>query len=100
MLEMRAGGRAVILEDDDRAEAAILLQIVDALAESTEHLLDIALPHRRQRLLVARRLDDHLVGADAVHLVEEALALAVERAFDAQHGKLVRHDAQAPAGPV
>src|SRR5688572_19010317 len=49
---------------------------------------------------MARRLDDHLVGADAVHLVEESLALAVERAFDAQHGELVGHDAQAPAGPV
>ena len=37
------------------------------------------------------------MGADAVHLVVDAVAALVEVAFDLQRGKLVRHDADAPA---
>src|SRR5688500_67814 len=97
MIEMRARRRAMVLEDDDVAETAVPLQVVYALAAGPQHLLDVALRHRRQRLLMPGRLDDHLVRADAIHLVEQTFALAVERAFHAQHGELVRHDAQAPA---
>ena len=46
---------------------------------------------------VERALDDDLVGADAVHLVVDALAALVQLAFDLQGGELVGHDAHAPA---
>ena len=55
VLERRAGRRAVVLEDQDVAEAPILLQIEDALAEGPQHPLDLGLRHRRQRLRVVGR---------------------------------------------
>src|SRR5262249_15747137 len=54
----------------------------------------------RKRLVVIGRLDDDLVGADSVHAIEEPLALAVERAFNLERWKLIRHDTQVPIGPV
>ncbi len=47
-----------------------------------------------------RSLNDDLVRADAMHLVVQAFALAVQRAFDPQGGKLVRHHTQRPAGSI
>ncbi len=52
------------------------------------------------RLVVIRRLDDHLVRADAVHPIEQPLPFAIEIALDLQRGKPVRHDAQIPARRV
>src|SRR5580700_3263767 len=46
------------------------------------------------------RFDDYLMRADAVHLVKEAFALAVEIAFNAECGKFVGHDAHGPARGV
>ena len=46
---------------------------------------------------VERAFDDDFVGADAVHLVVDAVAALVEVALDLQGGKLVGHDAHAPA---
>src|SRR5688572_23232095 len=100
MLERRTSRSTMVLEDDDVAEPAILLQVLYAFAERPQHLLHGRIPHRRQRLLVTRGLDDDLMGADAVHLVEQPLALAVERTLDTQHGILIGHDAQIPARAV
>ena len=91
---------AVVLEDDDVAEPEVLLEIQHAIAPGPEHPLDGLLGHRRQRGAVLRRLDDHFVRADPVHPVEQPLALAIQRAFDPQHRKLVRHDAHFPASAV
>ena len=49
---------------------------------------------RGQRVLVPRRLDHHLVRADAGHLVEQPLALAIEDGLDADHRRLVGNDAR------
>ena len=50
--------------------------------------------------VVARALDDDLVGADAVHHVVDAVAALVQVALDLQRGELVGHDADPPARPV
>ena len=100
MLERRAGRRAVVLEDQDVAEPPILLQVGHPLAVRPEHLLDLRLAHRRQRLVVIRRLDDHFVRADAVHPIEQPLAFAIEIALHLQRRKPVRHDAEVPARRV
>ena len=89
---------AVVLEDQDVPEPRVLLQVEHALAERPQHALDGDDRQRGQRLRVLGRLDDHLVGADAVHLVEQPLALAVERALDLQRGELVRDDPHVPPG--
>ncbi len=44
----------------------------------------------------SERLDNDFVRANALHLVEDAFAFAVQIAFDAQHRKLVRDHAQRP----
>jgi hypothetical protein len=77
-------------------EPAVPLEIEDALAVRPQHALDLGLRHQRHRPIVIGRLDDHLVRPDAVHPVEQPLALAVERAFHVQRRKLVRHHAQLP----
>ena len=46
------------------------------------------------------RFDDHFVRADAVHAIEQAVALAVEIAFDAERRKFIGDDAKRPAGRV
>ena len=48
MLERGAGGLAVILEKQDVAEPAILLEIADAVLEGPQHLFDLLLRHLAQ----------------------------------------------------
>ena len=38
--------------------------------------------------------------ADAIHPIEQALATAIERAFDAKHRKLIRDNAEVPARAI
>ena len=97
MLQRGAGRLAVVLEQHDVAEADVFLQVVDAIAERPQHFLDLPLGHLRHGQAVIGALDDHLVRADAVHLVVHAFALAVQLAFDAQRRKLVGHHAHAPS---
>ncbi len=96
VVERRAGGRAVVLEDEDAAEAAILLEIEDPLAKRPQHPLDLRLGHRRHRLAVIGRFDDHLVRSNAVHPVEHSLPFAIESSLDLQRREFVRHDPHFP----
>ena len=52
VVERRPGRGAVILENDDVAEAAILFQIPHPLLERPQHLLHRRVAHRRQRQVV------------------------------------------------
>src|SRR6478735_4244163 len=90
----------MILEHDDVAEAPVLLQVLDAFAARPQHLLHCSIAHGGQRLVVSRCLDDDLVRADAVHLVEQPLTLPVQRSFYSQHRKLIGDHAQIPAWRV
>src|SRR5918993_5943653 len=100
VLERGPGGNPVVFEDQDRLEPRVLLEVEHALPERPQHALDGDYGQRRERLPVLGRLDDHLVRADAAHLVEQALALAIERALHLQRRKLVRDDADVPPGAV
>ena len=100
VLERRARGRTVILENHDVPQPDVPFQIKHPLAPGPEHLLDLRLRKRRERLRVARRFDNHFVRADAVHPIEEPLAFAIEIALDAQRRKFVGHDTDIPARAV
>ena len=89
MLERRARGLAVILEEQDVFEARVLLQIDHALAEGQQHIGHLVDREAGQRRLVIGTLDDDLVGADPVHAIEQALARGLQLAFDAQRGNLL-----------
>ena len=88
---------SVVLEDQDVLEAPVLLQVDDAVAKCPEHVFDSLLGKSRQSGIVLGRLDDDLVRADAVHLVEHAFGLATQASLDAKRGKLVRDHAHRPA---
>jgi hypothetical protein len=100
VLYCRTSRGAVVLENDDGAKALVSFQVLNPLAACPERFLDGRLAQRGERLLVPGRFDDHLVRADAVHLVENPLALPIERPFHTQHGNPVRHDPQRPARRV
>src|SRR5580704_1370509 len=100
VLERGAGRLAVILEQQDVAEAAIVLQVEHAIAVGPENLFDRFLAQVRERLHVVRRFDDHFVRAHAVHAIEQAFALAIKATFNSQSRKLIRDNAQRPARRV
>ena len=100
VLERRPRAGAVVLEDEDVADAPVTVEIHDALAVRLEHLDDVGDRQIAQVLVVLGPLDHHLVGPHAVHLVVEALAPALEDALDLERGELVRHHADLPAGAV
>ena len=49
---------------------------------------------------MVRRFDDHFVGPDSVHPVEQAFALAVEAALDPERGEFIGHHADRPTRRV
>src|SRR5262249_6308210 len=91
---------AIVLENHDVLEATVLLEIEDAVAKRPEDILHALHRHSGQGLSVVRRLNHHFVGADAVHLVEHAIRLAVEITLNAQRRKLVGYNAQVPSGKI
>jgi hypothetical protein len=88
MLERRPGRRAVVLEDQDVLQAEVALQIEHPLAPRPQHALDLGLGQQRHPPIVIRRLDDHLVRADAAQAIEHALAFAIERPSTCSAGYL------------
>ena len=96
MLQRCAGRPARVLEDEDVSKPRILLEVQDAVVERPQDVLDPPLAHAGEGLAVLGRLDDDLVGADAVHLVVHAVALAVQIALDLERRELVRHHPQLP----
>src|ERR1022692_2071340 len=100
MLQRRPGRLSVILEQQDVAKPAVLLEIAHSVLESPEDFLDLPLRHFSHGDGMVGGFDDDLVRADAVHLVVHPFALPVELAFDAEHRELVRHHANAPTGLV
>src|SRR5205823_10835852 len=100
MFKRRAGRLAMVLEDENVFETAILLEIDDAIAEGPEHIFDALCRHGGEGLVMIRRLDDHFVCADAIHAVVHAVRTAVQVSFDPQCRILVGNHADRPAGLV
>ena len=69
-------------------------ELASALRDACDEL---RLRHRRQRLAVIGRLDDHFVRADTVHPIEQPLALPVEAAFDLQRRRALLGEVPARA---
>ena len=97
VLQRRPGGAADVLEEHAVDQPRVLFQIDQAVAVDPQDLADVLLAEVGHRDFVVRALDDDLVGADAVHLVVDAIAALVEVALDLERGELVGHDADAPA---
>src|SRR5260370_38905780 len=100
VIDGRHGGFPVILENENVPEALVIFQVQHAVAVSPEHVFHGALWQSRQRRRMIRRLHDHFMSADSVHLVEEAFPFAVQIAFDAQRWEFVRYHSDTPARSV
>src|SRR6266481_2467942 len=100
MIDGRACGLPVILENENVTEALVILQVEHAIPIAPEDVFHSAFGQCGERSKMVGRLDDNFVRADSIHLVKETFALAVEFAFDAQSGKFVWYHADAPARGV
>src|SRR5215467_14350451 len=100
VLKRSPGGFAVILKNENVLEAAVFLQIEDAVAEGPEHVFNALGGQAGEAQRVVGRLDDRFVGANSVHLVEHAFGLLGKIAFDTESRKLVGNHANGPSGAV
>src|SRR6266540_3801756 len=100
MLERGPGRLSLILEDHDVLQATILGQIDDSFPIGAENLGQMARWELLDPGVVLGRLDDHLVGADPVDAVVEALPRRLQIAFDPQRWKLVRDHPRPPSRTV
>src|SRR5260370_37494786 len=100
MIDGRAGSFSVIFENEDVAKALVILEVQHAIPITPEDVFDGAFRQSGQRCTMVRRHDDHFVRADSIHLVKETFSFTVQFAFDAERGKFVRHNADAPAWRV
>src|SRR5229473_2033182 len=100
MIDGRAGGFAVILENENVAEALVILQVQHAVAIAPEHVFHSTFGQAGERGKMVWRLNHHFMRANSVHLVKETFAFAIQFALDAQRGKFVRDNPDAPARRV
>src|SRR5580692_1104471 len=96
VFERSASRFAMVLEQQNVAQAGIAFQVEDAIAESPKEIFDPLFGKIGERDFVVRTLDDHFVRAHAAHSVVETLALAIERSFDAKSRELIGNHAQIP----
>lgn len=100
VFERRTGGGAVILEDEDVAEAKIFTEVQHPIPIGPEHVLDFLGRHVGQAVFVTCRFDYDLVGSDPVHPVVETETFAAEIAFDLEGRELIGDDADRPIGRI
>ena len=100
MLQRRSRRLAVIFEDQNVLESLVALQIDHPVAERPDHVFHPLDGKVGERRAMFRCLDDHLMRAHAVHLVEHAFGRAVQTAFNAQRRKFVGDYAHPPSRRV
>src|SRR5438270_10054143 len=100
VLNGSAGGLAVVLENQNVFQAAIFLQVKNAVAKSPEHIFDLFRRKRRECPIVLVGFYHYLVGSDTVHFVEHAFGLTIEITFNAERGKFVGYHADSPSRSI
>src|SRR3954471_10398056 len=90
----------MVLEQQDVLKPFVLLQVDDAVAECPHHVLNSLFWELCQAGVVVRGLDDHLMGTQAIHLVEHAVRLAVKVRLNPKDGEFVRHHSNAPSRSI
>src|SRR6185437_11725681 len=96
MIERRSRSLAMVLEDHDVLKTTVLLEIENPVTKCPEQVFHPFYRHGGQSFHMVGGLNDHLMSADAVHLVEHSIGLAVQVTFNTQSRKFVRHHTQVP----
>src|SRR5579862_1611305 len=78
MFQRGAGGIAMVFEDQDVFEAAILLEVNDAVTIGPKHIFHLPGWKGGQGKFMFWRFDDDLVRANSVHLVVKPFALPIQ----------------------
>src|SRR5919108_1667913 len=100
MFERSSSSFTVVLKYEDVFKTLVFLQINHAIAKCPDHIFHALDGHVSESLVVLGSFYDDLVSADAVHLVEHALGLAIKVALDAECRELVGNHAHAPTGRI
>src|SRR5579863_8741535 len=96
MFQRSPSGLSMILENQDVLESPVLLQVEDTITEGPQNIFNTFRRQRRKAGTVIGRLDDHLMGPDAVHAIKHAFSLPVQGSLNSKRGKLVRNYAHRP----
>src|SRR6185437_15769274 len=96
MIERSPRGLAMVLEDHDVLKTTVLFEIENPVTKCPEQVFHPFYRHGGQSFHMVGGLNDHLMSADAVHLDEHSIGLAVQVTFNAQSRKFVRHHTQVP----
>src|SRR5512146_2841208 len=99
MIEFLSRPRAEILVKSDVLEAAIALEVLDALPGEDQKLLDFDFADIPDLTVVARVLDQYFVRAHGPHAVVDAVAAALRVALDAVERQRGHHGPRRP-GPA
>ena len=86
----------MIFEKQNVAEAMVIFEVENPVSIGPKYLFNRSLRHRREGCLVVGSFDNYLVGAHAVHAIEEALALAIQIAFYPQRRKFIGDHSERP----
>src|ERR1700747_744718 len=100
VFERSARRLTVVLENQNVFKAPVFLEIKDAVAKSPQHVFNALRRHGGEGSVMVGGLNGDFVRADTIHLVEHALGLAIQIAFNPQGRKLVRDDAHGPARSI
>jgi hypothetical protein len=73
----------VILENQNVAEALVILQVQHAVPIAPQHVLHGTFRQSGEGCKMVWRLDHDFMRANSVHFVKQTFALAVQFAFDA-----------------
>ena len=100
VIEFLSGGRAVVFKDADVFEALVFFEVLDALRDQSQELLDGGVGRVPELAIVVRALEQDLVGADGTHAVVKSVAATVGIAFDAVEGVGMNDGARGPLSVV
>src|SRR5262249_27810404 len=100
VLQCCSGRFPVVLEDQNVLESPILFQIKNAVPKGPQHVFNLFGRKCRQGCIVVVGLDDDLMRAHAIHLVEHAFGLSIEVALNSQCRKFVRHHPNRPTRSI
>ena len=100
VIEFLSGGRAVVFKDADVFEALVFFEVLDALRDQSQELLDGGVGRVPELTVVVWAFEQDFVGADWTHAVVESIAASVRIAFDAIQGVGMNDGARGPLSVV
>src|SRR2546423_15467301 len=97
MLEGRAGGASVVVEDQDMLECRVLRVVTGAIDVRLHDLFDLVTRQQRRRRSMVRTRDQHPASAAGIALPEASPPIILPLGLEAECGGQGGHDRDPPA---